>query len=156
MCFSNNPDLEELELRNFDTSNIETMGGMFYHCLKLKKVNLEILNTKNVTIFSDMFRDCYSIQNLDLSSFKTDKLVYMDNMFQNCYKLETLDISKWNININKIYLKDFLDNCNSIKEIKGIEKLFKDGLNHDNYNLAGYCPFLYKVLKIDFLSRLTE
>ena len=151
LCFSNNIYLEELELRNFDTSNIETMHGMFYHCLKLKKVNLEILNTKNVTIFSYMFWDCYNIQNLDLSSFKTDKLVQMDNMFQDCYKLETLDISTWNININKIYLKDFLDNCTSIKEIKGIEKLLRGGLNYDNYNLVGFCPFLYKVLGIDFL-----
>lgn len=148
LCFSNNTDLEEIELRNFDTSNIESMEGMFYRCVNLKKVNLESLSTKNVTIFSAMFKDCDSIQNLDLSSFKIDNLVHMDNMFQNCYKLETIDISTWNTN-KKIYLKDFLDKCTKLKEVKGIENLLKNGLNKDT--LGGYCPYLYEVLKIDFL-----
>ena len=40
--------LEELDLSNFNTENVEITGCMFYNCTSLKKINLSSFNTNKV------------------------------------------------------------------------------------------------------------
>ena len=69
------------------------MNRMFCDCSKLTELNLSNFNTSNVTNMSNMFRACSSLTSLDLSSFNTSKVTDMEGMFSNCYKFTTLDLS---------------------------------------------------------------
>ena len=50
--------LKELNINNFNTDNVKSMGSMFKGCSSLKELNLNNFNTINVTDMSDMFYRC--------------------------------------------------------------------------------------------------
>ncbi|MBP5366551.1 MAG: InlB B-repeat-containing protein, partial [Bacteroidales bacterium] len=95
--FENLTEIEHLDFLN--TSEVTTMEGMFFHCLKLKSLNLSTFNTEKVTNMHSMFEMRYDkneLENLDVSSFNTAKVTTMDQMFVGCDKLKSLDVSKFN------------------------------------------------------------
>ena len=84
-----------LDLSNFDTSNVTSMAGMFYDiqgCSNLlTNIDLHSFNTEKVTNMdcmffyfsgSSAFED--GIEFLDLSSFNTSNVTSMKNMFYGC------------------------------------------------------------------------
>ena len=50
----------------------------------LESINLKGLDTSNVITMRYMFYDCEGLTSLDLSNFDTSKVTYMSNMFYNC------------------------------------------------------------------------
>ena len=46
--FSECTSLKEIDVSNFDTSNVRDMSKMFYKCESLKELNLANFNTNNV------------------------------------------------------------------------------------------------------------
>ena len=56
--FSECLSLKELNLSNFNTSNVIYMRNMFEKCSLLKELNLSNFNTNNVTDMSEMFKGC--------------------------------------------------------------------------------------------------
>ena len=142
-------ELEELDLSNFDTSNVTDMGFMFNNCLKLKRIKgLEKFNTSKVADMKAIFGQCNEIETLDLSNFDTSKItdmgwffcycyklrsikglekfntkqvINMRAMFQACTLLEELDLS--NFDTSKVTDMQFMfASCEKLKRIKGIEK----------------------------------
>ena len=93
--FMGNERLRKLKLTNFDTTNCKSMVQMFAYCTDLKEVNIDIFNTENVFYFQGMFSNCVSIETLDLNTFNMKNARAIDDMFQYCYKLKNLKISKW-------------------------------------------------------------
>ena len=71
----------KLDLRSFDTSNVETMDSMFYSCTKLKSLDLQNFNTSKVTNMNHMFCLTTALVYLDISSFDTSSVTIMDFMF---------------------------------------------------------------------------
>lgn len=53
-------------LVNFDTSEVTTMGDMFYDCEHLESLDLSSFDTRNVTIMGYMFEHCYALRELEL------------------------------------------------------------------------------------------
>ena len=112
-------NVEEIDLRWADTSNVTNIGSMFGWCSKLEKLNLEWwiltwnisnmfgwlstlkeinldwVNTKWVTNMSSMFWGCSSLIWLDLSSFDTSNVINMWWMLGWSSKLEELNLSWW-------------------------------------------------------------
>jgi len=82
--------LENIDLLNFDTSNVTDMECMFMACYKLN----------NVTNMDLMFEECRELEYLDLSNFNTSNVTDMGKMFKSCPKLKEIkginnfDISK--------------------------------------------------------------
>lgn len=133
---------EELDLSNWDTSNVINMKGLFAGCRELKKLDvhgwntsnvtdmlfmfdgcecLEMLdlkgfNTSNVINMSSMFAGCSSLESLDLSSFDTKKVRYFSGMFSRCSGLKELNLSGWDIKANATYQKMF-HNCEELEKI---------------------------------------
>lgn len=93
--FMGNERLRKLKLTNFDTTNCKSMVQMFAYCTDLKEVNIDIFNTENVFYFQGMFSNCVSIETLDLNTFNMKNARAIDDMFQYCYKLKILKINKW-------------------------------------------------------------
>ena len=86
----------DIDLSNFDTSQVTDMDEMFYQMYNLTSLNLSNFDTSKVTNMSSMFCGMSRLTSLDLSSFDTSKVTNMDHMFSNTYNLTTLDLSNFN------------------------------------------------------------
>ena len=55
-----------VNFRNIDTSNVESMYGMFMFCYSLENVDLGNLNAENARFLSYMFFSCKSLKSVIL------------------------------------------------------------------------------------------
>ena len=98
--------LEEFDSKNLDTSNVISMGNMFYYAgYNADTFNLDLSgwNTSNVITMSYMFYKAgYNATTWDIgdiSGWNTSKVTSMSDMFRNAgYNADTfnLDLSGWN------------------------------------------------------------
>lgn len=114
--FDNCCNMEELDLKHFNTENIITMNGMFSKCSKISKLDLSRFNTAKVTNMLGMFSKCYNLEELDLSSFSTVNVIYTINMFKDCESLKTLNISSFNTE-NVTDMRSMFENCVCLKKL---------------------------------------
>ena len=89
--FSNLPNLTQIDLSNFDTSNITFMPDMFALCPNLTTIDLSGFDTSKVTNMSFMFYKCSNLTTIkgviDMKSCK-----YYERMFTNCTNLKNVKI----------------------------------------------------------------
>jgi surface protein len=144
----------ELDLSNFDTSNVIDMSYMFNSCgnvnsfnlssfntskvtnmsymfvgitLNLKSLDLSNFDTSNVTNMSYMFAACGSLSDLDISSFNTSKVSNMSYMFNNCGALTSMDISHFDTS-KVTNMGSMFNGCNRMEELIGFSATNKAGL----------------------------
>lgn len=116
LMFDNCCNMEELDLKHFNTENIITMKGMFSECSKISKLDLSCFNTAKVTNMLDMFSKCYNLEELDLSSFSTENVTHMINMFKDCESLKTLNLNSFDTeNVTDMY--GMFKNCVCLKKL---------------------------------------
>lgn len=108
--------LAQLNLSNFDTSNIITMYGMFDGCKNLTSLDLSNFDTSRVTKMNYMFCNCSKLTQLDLSSFDTSKVTKMSGMFFGCSSLTQLDISGF-ITSNVVNMSGMFSGCSSFTQL---------------------------------------
>ena len=94
-CYMNLREINGLD--NFNTSNVETMYGMFYLCHNLTTINIEGFDTSKVNNMREMFVCCNRVTELNISNFNTSNVTTMWRMFWNCEKLENLDLSSFDM-----------------------------------------------------------
>lgn len=85
----------ELDLSNFNTSNVTTMEGMFEcdgECTSNFKINLSSFDTRKLINAKNMFKFLVGTKKLDLSSFYTPSLINMEGMFSHCSALTDFKI----------------------------------------------------------------
>ena len=76
---------------------------MFNYCSQLTELDLSNFDTSNVTNMYDMFAWCSSLTELDLSNFDISKVTDIRSMFYNCNSLRTLRLDNCsNDTISKI------------------------------------------------------
>ena len=85
----------EIDLSNFDTSEVTNMGLMFYGMSNLTTLNVSHFDTSKVTDMSLMFHGMRSLTALNLSNFDTSKVTNMGNMFYGTSNLTTLNVSNF-------------------------------------------------------------
>ena len=116
LMFDNCCNVEELDLKHFNTENIITMKGMFSECSKISKLDLSCFNTAKVTNMLDMFSKCYNLEELDLNSFNTENVTHMINMFKDCESLKTLNLNSFDTeNVTDMY--GMFKNCVCLKKL---------------------------------------
>ena len=115
--FLNMQNLTEIEnLRYLNTSEVTTMEDMFKICPKLKDIDLSNFNTSNVASMSYMFYYT-GVEELDVSSFNTTKVTNMARMFCESRNLKKLDLS--NFNTTNVTSAPYMFNgCRALKELK--------------------------------------
>ena len=86
--------VKTLDLSNFDTSNVTSMSGMFFDSQATTIKGLENFNTSNVTDMCDMFAGT-KVRTLNLSKFDTSKVTNMSGMFADT-SLTSLNVSNFN------------------------------------------------------------
>ena len=106
--FAGLPNLTTLNLSSFDTSNVTNMKAMFAGLFRLTTLDLSNFDTSKVTDMSDMFSYMSSLTNLNLSNFDTSKVEHMNDMFINMSNLTTLDLSNFDtskvVNMDSMFL----------------------------------------------------
>ena len=111
----------EVDLSNFDTSNITNMNDMFSYCINVRKIKFPSNANKSniiekVTNMNYMFNYCKNLEEIDLSIFKTENVTSMGGMFQNCEKLEKINLENFNTK-NVVQLGCMFNDCYNLKEI---------------------------------------
>ena len=106
----------EINLTNFNTSGVTSMGGMFLNCLSLLNIDLSNINTSSVYNMTSMFEGCISLTSLDLSNFDTSQVSNIDRIFKNCFSLTSLNLSNFRTP-NLINMEEMFYDCNKLETL---------------------------------------
>ena len=86
--FTNCYNVKQLDLSNFDTSNVFDMSAMFFKCFSLTQLDLSGFNTSMVEYMKCMFYQCRTLTTIYISDkWKTNRILNTDDMFRECYSL---------------------------------------------------------------------
>ena len=138
---------EEIDVSEFNTTNVTNMYQMFSGCSSLTNLDLSSFNTSNVTYMTSMFRDCEYLTSLDLSSFNTSKVTNMQSMFYGCTRLINLDLSSFNTS-NVTNMTSMFSYCSSLtsldlssfntSKITNMSYLFDNCTKLKNLNISNF------------------
>ena len=87
---------EDIDISNFDSSEVEDMAYFFYKMNSLRSLELSSFNTDKATDMTGMFAYVNSLKKLDLTNFNTSKVTNMSAMFHSMADLNELNISSFN------------------------------------------------------------
>ena len=114
--FSGLSNITEIDLSNFDASEVKNMSSMFSKCINLTKINFGNINTSSVENMYSMFFGCSKLVSIDLSKFKTSKVTTMAYMFHKCSSLRYLDLS--NFDTSKVQsMNGMFYNCKNLTKL---------------------------------------
>ena len=108
--------LTQLDLSNWDTSNIQYMIAAFDGCNNLTELNCSTWNTGKVYNMQLAFYNCNSLETIPVRDWNTKNLMYMDKAFGNCTSLVNLDVSKWDTS-KVVELTNTFYHCSSLKTL---------------------------------------
>ena len=77
-------NIAEIDLSNFDSSNVMSMHSMFTYCANLKKITFGNINTCLVQNIEKLFYFCENLIIIDRLNFDTSSVKTMKRMFSNC------------------------------------------------------------------------
>ena len=112
--FNRCSQLTEIDLSNFDTSNVTLMNNMFYNCSNLQSVVLVGIN--KAYNMSNMFYGCSQLTEIDLSNFDTSTAIDMQAMFNYCSSLKSIDLSNFDTS-TVTNMQAMFNYCSSLKSI---------------------------------------
>ena len=131
------PDITEIDLSHFNTSQVKWMGSMFRGCHSLTSIDFTNFDSTMAIDMGYMFRGCRSLTSIDLSYFNTSSVTLMWLMFADCELLTSLNLHNFDIT-HVISMEDFLNNCFNLEYID----LFNFKENNKLYvvNMFGSVP----------------
>ena len=111
-----NSGLKQINVSNWDTSNVTNMSNTFSHCELLTSIDVSKWNTSKVTNMEGMFVDCNLLASVDVSKWNTSKVTDMASMFSICGTLRSIDVSKWNTS-NVTDISGMFFGCGSLHSV---------------------------------------
>lgn len=134
--FNNCKNIYEIDLSNFDCSQVTSCESMFDGCVSLEKINLGKSDFSFCKSFKSMFNNCENLENIDVSFFNTKNSTSFEKMFCGCKKLAKIDVSKFDSSkCNSIF--SMFRYCEKISEI--------DMINWDMSHLEKRYNFLSSI-----------
>ena len=107
-----NLDPHNIDISNWNTSNVTDMSFMFWGCNNLK-CNISNWDVSNVENMDYMFDHCKNFD-CDLGNWDVSNTKSMKYMFKNCSKFEGKGLENWDVsNVN--YMTHMFVNCTSLK-----------------------------------------
>ncbi len=88
--------VEDIDIINFDSSEVEDMAYFFYKMNNLQSLDLSKFSTEKVADMTGMFAYAENLKKLNLSNFDTSKVTSMSAMFHTMTKLNELNIASFN------------------------------------------------------------
>lgn len=111
-----NSGLKQINVSNWDTSNVTNMSNTFSHCELLASVDVSKWDTSKVTNMEGMFVDCNLLASVDVNKWNTSKVTDMASMFSICGTLRSIDVSKWNTS-NVTDISGMFFGCGSLHSV---------------------------------------
>ena len=112
----NNSGLKQINVSNWDTSNVTNTSNTFSHCELLTSIDVSKWNTSKVTNMEGMFVGCNLLASVDVSKWNTSKVTDMASMFSGCGALRSIDVSKWNTS-NVTDISGMFFGCGSLHSV---------------------------------------
>lgn len=134
--FNNCKNIYEIDLSNFDCSQVTSCESMFDGCVSLEKINLGKSDFSFCKSFKSMFNNCENLENIDVSFFNTKNSTSFEKMFCGCKKLAKIDVSKFDSS-KCAYIFSMFKKCENICEI--------DMINWDMSHLEKRYNFLSSI-----------
>ncbi len=101
-----------------NTSIVTSMEKMFKNCSSLKDIDLKDFDTSNVINFNEMFMDCTSLgSSLDLSSLEINKATSMARMLRGCTGLEEVRLDNWYFGPDLADMNELFSGCSKLKTV---------------------------------------
>lgn len=118
--------LETIDVSNWDTSNVNSMWNMFFDASSLRIIDVSKWDTSKVIKLSQAFRGTNSLENLDVSNWNTSNVKEMSGVFMMSYLIDTLDLSNWDT--RKVDdMQNLFFNADQLKYLKlGENSIFSD------------------------------
>ena len=123
-------NVETIEMKNSDFSNVTDMSDMFYNC-GATTIDISNCNASNVTDMSYMFSECQSLTILYLSNFDTSNVTNMRRMLYNCVNLTSL-------NLSNLYTSKVTNMSSMFRECKSLTYLDLSNFNTNNVTDMSY------------------
>ena len=122
--------IDNIDLSNWDVSNVTTMEGLFNNCKKFN-CDLSKWDVSNVKDMSYMFYNCGNFD-CDLSKWNVSKVENMYTMFEGCSKFKGKGLENWNVskveNISYMFFDCINFDCNlsnwNVNNVKNMERMF--------------------------------
>ena len=89
--FSGCKDISEIDLSDFNSSELMFIHGMFWNCESLTSINFMNFNTSKVLDMHFTFNNCQKLKDLNMSNFDTSSVTNMKSMFFDCFSLVSLN-----------------------------------------------------------------
>ena len=115
-----------LDLTNFRTNSALNLMGLFADCPSLTSLDLSSFDTSHAQLMNAMFFNCQRLKEINLENFDTYFLKNMDQMFQYCYNLEYINFKEY----NERYYSSF---SNTLKEVRNNIVICLDENNENKY-----------------------
>lgn len=116
--FSDDTEVEYLDLRNIDTSKCNQISNPFTACSNLKKINMSTWNTEKLIGSSivNFFSACSSLEEVDLSIFDLKKITSYRGWFNYCSSLKEIKLDITNVTTSS-GLQNTFRNCTSLEKL---------------------------------------
>ena len=108
--------LTNVDVSKFDTSNVTSMKFMFYGCRGLTNVDVSKFDTSNVTDMGRLFSECRGLTNVDVSNFDTSNVTDMQRMFYYCKAFNNIDVSNFDTS-NVTNMQWMFSNCKGLTSV---------------------------------------
>lgn len=122
--FSGCAKLETLNIKGFDTSGLTELRYVFSGCVRLTSIDVSSFNTSKVTNFYEMFKGCKSLTSLDVSNFDTSRAFNFTGMFRGCTGLTELDLSNFDMS-KATSVSNILYELTALEKLKSFKNLGK-------------------------------
>ena len=137
--FYGNTNLININVSNWDTSNITIAHGVFAGCSNLNSLDLSSWDTSNIVSFYNFLGGCESLQSIDISHFNTTSTTNTSWMFTNCKQCKEIDVSC--LSSAKITeMKGMFIGCSSLTHID--ISMFDTSKLLNIEDLLSYCGYL--------------
>ena len=114
--FSNLINLIEVDLSEFDASELKLMNFMFYYCTNLTSINLTYFNAPKLTNMASAFMKCESLLSIDFSRTYIPLIETISSIFHSCKSLKYVNFK--NFETSKVQSFSFLFySCISLESI---------------------------------------
>ena len=114
-------ELHELDVSNFDTSNVNDMSRMFAYLENIEDLDLSSFKVKNVKNMEYMFIGMTKIQNLNLNWENESDVINMRGMFSGLKLIKSLNLSNLDTR-NVVNMSAMFENMSSLENIQFGEK----------------------------------
>ena len=121
-------ELRQLDLLNFDTSNVKDMSRMFAYLENVEDLDLSFFKVKNVKNMEYMFIGMTKIKNLNLGWENESDVSNTRGMFSGLKTIRLLDLSNFDTK-NVVNMSAMFENMSSLESIRFGDKFITKNVN---------------------------